>query len=108
MSTKQPPERGCDPAKTESLAKSQFVSTKGITHGTTNPTTPKKEHRAGHPADEVKLGIDLWHAVEFSRSGRTPTNHIPAAHRGNPSSLGHLVRRGQISRSDSVRSLCLA
>src|SRR4051812_40982870 len=98
MSTKQPPERGRDPAKTESLAKSQFVSTKGITHGTTNTRPSHKERtHAGHPADEVKLGIDLWHAVEFSRSGRTPTNRLSAAHRGNPSSLGHLVRQGQIS-----------
>jgi hypothetical protein len=33
---------------------------------------------------ETKLGIDFWHAVEFSRIGRTPTQHQPALHRGNP------------------------
>jgi hypothetical protein len=36
---------------------------------------------------ETKLGIDFWHAVEFSRIGRTPTQHLPVSHRGNHPNL---------------------
>ena len=43
------------------------------------------------PRNEDKFGIDFWHAVEFSRSGRTPTRRLSATRRGNPSSLGHRV-----------------
>src|SRR3954465_7352223 len=59
MSTKQPHEGTVDPAKTESLAKSQFVSTKGITHGTTNPTTPKKGAQSRPPRRRGKT----WHRL---------------------------------------------
>src|SRR5665647_1443376 len=43
---------------------------------------PESTHK-----NEIKLGIDFWHAVEFSRIARTPTRHLPAAHRGNRSNL---------------------
>src|SRR4028119_2268818 len=58
---------------------------------------PPERQDPSHPADEVKLGIDFWHAVEFSRSGRTPTSSLSATRRGNRSSLGQLLRPGQIA-----------
>ena len=44
------------------------------------------------------FGIDFWHAVEFSRSGRTPITGLPAGSRGNPVNLVarlHRVKRGR-------------
>ena len=55
-----------------------------------NPDTHPKEQAPSHPADEVKIGIDFWHAVEFSRNRRTPTRNLSATRRGNPSSLDPL------------------
>ena len=52
-----------------------------------NPDTHPERQAPSHPADEVKIGIDFWHAVEFSRNRRTPTRNLSATRRGNPSSL---------------------
>ncbi len=51
------------------------------------PDTHHNDRHRANPADEDKFGIDFWHAVEFSRSGRTPTRRLSATRRGNPSSL---------------------
>src|SRR5437763_2691806 len=57
--------------------------------------TPQNHHHGSPdaPRGRGKIGIDFWHAVEFSRSGRTPTSNLTATRRGNPSSLGHRVLR---------------
>jgi len=38
------------------------------------------------PRDEV-IGIDFWHAVEFSRFGRAPSADLSVGVGGNPSKL---------------------
>src|SRR4051795_5749779 len=64
--------------------------------------------RPTHPADEVKLGIDFWHAVEFSKNRRTPTNnhHQAAARRGNVSILCSRLRG--VKFADAIHSTQLA
>jgi hypothetical protein len=64
------------------------------THPQTNQATPQTE---------VKLGIDFWHAVEFSKNGRTPTNHLSAARRGNPSSLDRAAASVKVHEVDFDR-----
>ena len=69
----------------------------------TNHTTASTQPT---PQTEVKLGINFWHAVEFSRSGRTqPTKAFSAARRGNPSSLGRRALEGQIRPDQAVGDL---
>ncbi len=46
---------------------SLVCNTKGIPHRQTRQAQTHPTHRPG------VIGIDFWHAVEFSRSGRTPT-----------------------------------
>ncbi len=70
------------------------------------PDTHHNDRHRANPADEDKFGIDFWHAVEFSRSGRTPTRRLSATRRGNPSSLGRRARCGQIRGSDRIGSSC--
>src|SRR5262249_29173992 len=57
------------------------VFTKGI-----RPEVAPDRMVRRHPGDGV-FGIDFWHAVEFSRSGRAPTAGLPADLRGNPTNL---------------------
>jgi len=57
------------------------VFTKGI-----RPRARRTVRSAGSPRDGV-FGIDFWHAVEFSRSGRAPKTGLSAGRRGNPSNL---------------------
>ncbi|HEY8822569.1 MAG TPA: hypothetical protein VIM49_11605, partial [Dermatophilaceae bacterium] len=57
----------------------QFQSTKEKPGQPSNPKATKQT--------EIKLGIDFWHAVEFSRIGRTPTRRLTTTHRGNRSNL---------------------
>ena len=52
------------------------MSTKGFSPQNNSPTNHKdQQHR--HPRNDI-LGIDFWHAVEFSKFGRTPTPHTTA------------------------------
>src|SRR3954451_17968849 len=97
----------------ECTRKESSISTKGTARETTRH--PPSRQAPSHPADEVKkIGIQFWHAVEFSRNGRTPTRRLSATRRGNPSSLGQPFRRGQIRRtgpkwielSRTARHLC--
>src|SRR3712207_6582526 len=37
-----------------------------------NQRNPRHNQPHGRPCQRGKSGIDFWHAVEFSRSGRTP------------------------------------
>src|SRR5690242_17431105 len=107
MSTKQPPKEAV--IRQRQNHSQRVNSSQPKESPTRRPTTrplPKEEPHAGHPADEVKLGIDLWHAVEFSKNGRTPTNRLSAAHRGNPSSLGHGVR--QVKSRDPTDSISMS
>src|SRR5689334_18605888 len=87
MSTKQPLRRRAVIRQRQNHSQ-RVNSSQPKESPTEQPTQDPERPRAGHPADEVKLGIDLWHAVEFSKNGRTPTDRLSAAHRGNPSSLG--------------------
>jgi len=70
----------------ECTRKESSISTKGIARGSRPHTHPKADTKPP-PRNEDKFGIDFWHAVEFSRSGRTPTRRLSATRRGNPSSL---------------------
>src|SRR4051794_12725582 len=94
------PERALRSWLHECTRKESSISTKGIARED-NPNTHPERQTPSHPHEtRIKIGIDFWHAVEFSRSGRTPTRRLSATRRGNPSSLGHPFRLGQIWRSD--------
>jgi hypothetical protein len=102
----EPPQQGpCDHGCNECTRKESSISTKGIARET-DPTPTTRASTEPPRATRIKLGIDFWHTVEFSRSGRTPTRRLSATRRGNPSSLGHPFRRGQIFRPDRIGSLC--
>jgi hypothetical protein len=88
MSTKTPPAHKGHQIRHHEQSRKETIHLNQRNHPRDNPTTHHTGRPPSHPADEVKLGIDFWHAVEFSRSGRTPTNRLSAARRGNPSSLG--------------------
>ena len=77
---KNKPRRVTDSSRAERVKLTQFQFNQRKTR--THETTQKPPHK-----NEIKLGIDFWHAVEFSRIARTPTRHLPAAHRGNRSNL---------------------
>ena len=97
MSTKTPPAHKGHQIRHHEQSRKETIHLNQRNHPRDNPTTHHTGRPPSHPADEVKLGIDFWHAVEFSRSGRTPTNRLSAARRGNPSSLGQRAREGQIA-----------
>ena len=81
------PRKAWDHGCTNALVKSPSISTKGIARESNPTPTPKEADTKPPPRNEDKFGIDFWHAVEFSRSGRTPTRRLSATRRGNPSSL---------------------
>jgi hypothetical protein len=93
MSTKTPPAHKGHQIRHHEQSRKETIHLNQRNHPRDNPTTHHTGRPPSHPADEVKLGIDFWHAVEFSRSGRTPTNRLSAARRGNPSSLGQRAPR---------------
>src|SRR5213080_2266688 len=81
------PERALRSWLHECTRKESSISTKGIARED-NPNTHPERQTPSHPHEtRIKIGIDFWHAVEFSRSGRTPTRRLSATRRGNPSSL---------------------
>ena len=62
------------------------MSTKGFSLQNNSPTNHKDRlHR--HPRNDI-LGIDFWHAVEFSKFGRTSPPHTTrAGHQDRPAKL---------------------
>ena len=77
---KNKPRRVTDSSRAERVKLTQFQFNQRKTRSTPATQRPPKQ-------TEIKLGIDFWHAVEFSRIGRTPTQHPPASHRGNHPNL---------------------
>jgi hypothetical protein len=77
---KNKPRRVTDSSRAERVKLTQFQFNQRKTRSTPATQRPPKQ-------TEIKLGIDFWHAVEFSRIGRTPTQHPPVSHRGNHSML---------------------
>jgi hypothetical protein len=75
---KQTPKGRFQPSRTSQTDSILVQPKKNSTH----EATRRPPHKT-----EIKLGIDFWHAVEFSRIGRAPTLHRQAVHRGNRSNL---------------------
>ena len=70
------------------MADQEVCITKGIRRGSHRTVNRPAPHGRG-------FGIDFWHAVEFSRSGRTPFRGLSTRLRGNSSNLVgplHLVK----------------
>ncbi len=69
----------------------------------TRPPPRPHKRTARQPHDEVKNGIDFWHAVEFSRIKRAPTSGLPAITWGNSPNLPGSFRRCQLRRRPVLR-----
>ena len=76
------------------------ISTKGISQ-TRSRRQPDGRFRL--PVDEV-FGIDFWHAVEFSRNGRTPIARLLGSFSGQPYYFSPFVPPGQIQWTGSDRA----
>ena len=80
------------------------MSTKGFSLQNNSPTNHKDQlHR--HPRNDI-LGIDFWHAVEFSKFGRTSPPHTKhAGHQGRPTKLpACILGVKSVTRSPSGRT----
>src|SRR3954463_7112470 len=79
-------------ASTNNLVKRPSISTKGITHETTQPPAPK-DQPPSHPADEVNLASTFGTLLSSQRTDAHPQPHRLRSRLigGNRSSLGLLV-----------------
>src|SRR3954463_12489355 len=76
-------------ASTNNLVKRPSISTKGITHETTQPPAPK-DQPPSHPADEVNLASTFGTLLSSQRTDAHPQPHRLRSRLigGNPSMLG--------------------
>jgi hypothetical protein len=84
-------------ASTNNLVKRPSISTKGITHETTQPPAPK-DQPPSHPADEVNLASTFGTLLSSQGTDAHPQTHRFRSRliRGNRSSLGLPGFPGQI------------
>ncbi len=76
-------------------------SGKNRRHSSAIPKESHIEKQAETHPPTGGIGIDFWHAVEFSRSGRTPDTTITTAPRATSVMKPHPVRLAQIQETAS-------
>src|SRR3954451_11130356 len=91
-------------ASTNNLVKRPSISTKGITHETTQPPAPK-DQPPSHPADEVNLASTFGTLLSSQRTDAHPQTPplTQQTHRGQPVHVRPPAIPGQIPFSGSDR-----